>query len=215
MTYLQLVNAVLRRLREDEVTSVSENEYSTLIGDFVNEAKRRVEDAHSWNVLRETVRIATTAGTFRYSMEGVQDGFRILDVYNDTDDSPIRQMNQRAFTRLTNGSDATQASPHLYSINGKGSDGKWVIDFWGVPDAVYNINVDIVNPQADLEEDGVEMNVPSPPVILFALAKAISERGDDAGQQFGEVWGNAEIALADAIGNDSALNIDEHTWFVI
>ena len=35
MTYLQLVNSVLRRLREDEVTTVAQNSYSKLIGEFV------------------------------------------------------------------------------------------------------------------------------------------------------------------------------------
>ena len=37
MTYLQLVNSVLRRLREEEVSTVSQNSYSKLIGEFVND----------------------------------------------------------------------------------------------------------------------------------------------------------------------------------
>ena len=48
MTYLQLVNSVLRRIREDEVSSVSQNNYSKLIGEFVNDAKRTVEDSYDW-----------------------------------------------------------------------------------------------------------------------------------------------------------------------
>ena len=39
MTYLQLVNAVMRRLREEEITTVDESDYAKLIGDFVNDAK--------------------------------------------------------------------------------------------------------------------------------------------------------------------------------
>ena len=45
MTYLQLVNAVMRRLRESEVTSVSQNTYSALIGELVNQSKRYIENA--------------------------------------------------------------------------------------------------------------------------------------------------------------------------
>ena len=45
MTYLQLVNRVLRKLREDEVTIVNENDYSKLVGDFVNDAVKCVEAA--------------------------------------------------------------------------------------------------------------------------------------------------------------------------
>ena len=51
MTYLELVNNVLRRLRETEVTTVQSTSYSKLIGDIVNDAKRLVEDAWDWKVL--------------------------------------------------------------------------------------------------------------------------------------------------------------------
>ena len=45
MTYLNLVNGVLRRLREDEVSNVSESTYSKMVGDYVNDAKDLVETA--------------------------------------------------------------------------------------------------------------------------------------------------------------------------
>ena len=44
MTYLEMVNDVLVRLREPVVTTVSETTYSALIGKFVNDAKRQIED---------------------------------------------------------------------------------------------------------------------------------------------------------------------------
>ena len=43
MTYLELVNDVLIRLRETTVSTVSETTYSALIGKFVNDAKRRLK----------------------------------------------------------------------------------------------------------------------------------------------------------------------------
>ena len=43
MTYLELVNDVLIRLREAEVETVSQTDYSKLIGKFVNDAKRSEE----------------------------------------------------------------------------------------------------------------------------------------------------------------------------
>ena len=51
MTYLNLVNNVLRRLREEEVTSVSSSTYGKMVGDFVNDAKRIVEDSWDWSAL--------------------------------------------------------------------------------------------------------------------------------------------------------------------
>ena len=44
--YLTLVNSVLRRLREDEVSAVANTTYSKMVGDFVNDAKRQVENSH-------------------------------------------------------------------------------------------------------------------------------------------------------------------------
>ncbi len=57
MTYLQLVNDVLIRLRETQVSTVTQTAYSTLIGKFVNDAKRQIEDSYTWNVLAQTVTI--------------------------------------------------------------------------------------------------------------------------------------------------------------
>ena len=46
MTYLDIVNNVLRRMREDEVSSIAETTYSKMVGDFVNDAKGIIET--SW-----------------------------------------------------------------------------------------------------------------------------------------------------------------------
>ena len=45
MTYLTLVNNVLKRLRERTVSTVEETSYSTLIAMLVNDAKQEVEQA--------------------------------------------------------------------------------------------------------------------------------------------------------------------------
>jgi hypothetical protein len=59
MTYLQIINAVLRRLRETEVTDVNETDYSKLIGEYVNSVKKEVEAAWDWNALRTTLTLNT------------------------------------------------------------------------------------------------------------------------------------------------------------
>ena len=61
MTYLELVNDVLIRLRESAVTTVGETTYSSLIGKFVNDAKRQIEDSYNWNVLGQTITVTTTS----------------------------------------------------------------------------------------------------------------------------------------------------------
>jgi hypothetical protein len=57
MNYLGLVNSVLTRLREEEITAdqlASSNPYWRFIGTAVNDAKDRVEDAWQWGALRGT-----------------------------------------------------------------------------------------------------------------------------------------------------------------
>ena len=71
MTYLEAINKVLRRLREDEVTSPDATAYSKLIGEFVNDAVRLVEDAWDWGELRTTRPVLATAGTSSYSITGL------------------------------------------------------------------------------------------------------------------------------------------------
>ena len=73
MTYLELVNNVLRRMREDEVSTVAENTYSKMVGDFVNDAKNIVEAAWDWSGLRTTLTITTTSGIFNYVLTGSQE----------------------------------------------------------------------------------------------------------------------------------------------
>ena len=53
------MNNVLRRLREEEVTTVNENTYSKMAGDFINDAKTTVEQSYDWSALRKTVVINT------------------------------------------------------------------------------------------------------------------------------------------------------------
>lgn len=84
MTYVELVNSVLTRLREGTVSSVSDNAYSKLIGEFVNDAKRSVEDSYNWNALTETLSAVTANDVFNYVLVGSGTRFRVLNVINDT-----------------------------------------------------------------------------------------------------------------------------------
>lgn len=67
-THLQTVNRVLRRLREDTVTGIADNDYSQLIGEFVIEAVEEVNDQHNWESLKHRVVVDITAGTTLYDL---------------------------------------------------------------------------------------------------------------------------------------------------
>jgi hypothetical protein len=94
-TRLQLVNAVLRRLREPEVDSVDENSYSKLIGDIVNDAKKLVEAAWDWSALRTTLTITTSEGVFSYILSGSQNNIKELNVINDTSNHVMTYQTQK------------------------------------------------------------------------------------------------------------------------
>ena len=90
MTYLQLVNKVLVRLRENEVSTVSENSYSKLIGEYVNDAKRDVQNAWDWTGLRNTLTVDTQANVFNYVLTDADNTIKILDVTNDSQNCFLR-----------------------------------------------------------------------------------------------------------------------------
>ena len=87
MTYLETINKVLRRLREDEVASPDTSAYSKLIGEFVNDANRLVEDAWDWSELRTLAPLTVNENSVVWSVTGLTNMDKILEVYNVTDKS--------------------------------------------------------------------------------------------------------------------------------
>ena len=210
MTYLQLVNSVLRRLREDEVSTVSQSNYAKLIGDFVNETKREVEDSWNWVQLRDTIQVTTVAGTFRYTLVGARNRYRVLQVVNDTDDTEMRLAGYKWMNLQLTGT-PQQAAPLYFDFNGS-EDGDPNSDMYPIPDKAYTINYNMIIPQDDLSAEADILTVPEWPVILGAHAKAISERGEDASTQFAEVAKMYYAALSDAIAIDAQKIPNETIW---
>lgn len=215
MQYIQLVNDVLIRLRETEVSSVNDNAYSKLIGKFVNDAKRMVEDAYNWNALSDTLTAVTAADIFNYVLVGSGQRFRIIDVLNDTSDTlltnaPTQYMNQQFLLSSTN-----KGSPYYYNFNGTDSNGDTQVDLFPIPNGVYNIRFNIIKPQVPLATDSTRVLVPSEPIIMLAYAKALAERGEDGGLASSEAYGLYKTSLADAIALESGRYIEESQWDAI
>lgn len=214
MTYLQLVNAVLRRLREDEVVSYNETAYSKLIGDFINESKREVEDAWNWGQLRSTIQVTCVPSTWRYTLTGAGNRYRILQVLNDTQDFEVKKAPYKWLNSQFTGSSPSNGNPAFYDVNGN-SDGDPNVDLYPIPNVADVVNFNMVIPQGDFTESDTVLTVPSYPVILGAHAKALSERGEDGSTMFAEVMSNYNKALSDAISIDSANLQDELIWELV
>lgn len=213
MTYLELVNDVLVRLRDDEVSNVSESAYSKLIGKFVNDAKRQVENAYNWNALSDTLTFTTTSGLFNAVLVGSGQGFRLLEALNDTSDWFLEYMPSSEITRrfLLQGTTPTGAPTH-YNFNGVNEDGDTQVDVYPVPDGVYNLRFNIIKPQPALSANTDRLLVPSEPVVLGAYARALAERGEDSGILSSEAYALFKQELADAIANEGNRYPEELVW---
>jgi hypothetical protein len=210
MNYLDIVNSVLRRLRENEVSSVQETPYSRLIGDLVNVVKREVEDTWDWSVLRTTLTAITTSTLFNYELQGSTTRIRILDMFNDTDNIIMQQRSTKWFDRQFLLSNPESGSPYYYNFNGVSPDGDTQVDFYPIPDGVYNLRINCIIPQAKLSLNTDKILVPADVVIEGTISRAISERGDDGGNV--EQEQRYRTMLADYIAVESGQRMDEITW---
>jgi len=211
-TYLQLVNDVLIRLRENEVSSVSDNAYSKLIGKYVNDAKRMVEDSYNWNALSDTLSAVTGADVFNYVLIGSGQRFRVVDVLNDTSDDYLRLKTTADMNRLFLLTTSERGAPRYYNFNGTNSNGDTQVDVYPVPDGVYNLRFNIIKPQLPLSANGDSLLVPSEPVIFGAVARAIAERGEDGGIGSSEMYAMYTQSLGDAIALESGRYLEEDAW---
>jgi hypothetical protein len=211
MTYLEVVNKVLRRLREPTVASVSENSYSALIGELVNVSKREIEDAWNWSVLRTTLTATTAPDLFNYVLSGAGTRFRVLEVINDTDNYFMQPRDGRWFESHLLLADPQKASPIYYNFNGVTVYGDSQVDVFPIPDAVYTLRFNVVMPQDDLTLDTEVVQIPYTLLIEGVLARAIAERGEDGGNQDQEM--RYRNMLADLIAIENGQRVDETTWY--
>jgi hypothetical protein len=212
MNYLDLVNDVLIRLREDEVTAVTDTSYSKLISKFVNDAKRYVEDSYQWNALSETLTVTTENGLFNFVMTGSGQRFKVIDVINSEDNFFLEYMPFSQMNNLFLNQSPQKGSPYYYNFNGVNTNGDTQVDIFPIPDGVYNVYFNIYKPQAELSADADQIKVPSEPVIKYAYAMALAERGEDAGFSSSEAFGLASQSLADYIAIENGRYSDEYVW---
>lgn len=211
MTYLQLVNKVLTRLREDTVGTVTESDYSALIGEFVNEAKDEVESAWNWATLREVVEVAITSNVTSYDL-GIETSAVLLRDSQDrrkvmafcTNAGFAQQLfilpaDYVSKQRILNEDSVTSTVPNHFSLEASG--GNWVMQLLERPtdDLTYELYFKV--PQAELEDEEDVITVPWRPVVAYAVMLALNERGEEMGEP-----GNiAERRYDKALGNAISL----------
>lgn len=216
ITFLQAVNRVLRRLREKQVTTVSgASAYVELIKEFVNESVQEVEAAWQWNSKHSVLQLTMVPGTNVYSLTGFGDEFVIQLVYNTTKNFPVKGPYRTDYLVATAYSSIdTTSAAWSFTFYGKDSNGDPQIRVYptpGEPD-VWEVHAKIRT--GYLVSDSDVIHVPWRPVVLGAVVKAVSERGEDGGAAWDEVNRSYELALADAIGYDANGDHSSKDWCV-
>jgi hypothetical protein len=213
-TYLDLVNDVLVRMREPQVTTVSENTVSALVGKYINDAKRQVSDAYDWDAFNTPITVNTIANTTGpYSITGAGVRFKTMDVINTTsfyEMSPLSHANYDSFYYTT--PTPTKGLPMYYSIKGVDTNGDIKVNFWPVPDAVYSIRFSLIVPEADFTTDASTTLLAKEPIVLGAFARALVERGEDGGLSSSEAYALYKSSMSDLIALELARSPENDTF---
>ena len=215
MTYLEIVNKVLRRLREDTVDTVSQNTYSALVGEFVNDAKRMVEDAWDWSALRSTLTVTTTQDIFNYVLVGSGNRIELLDVVNDTSNFFLSYRDSHWFNKVFLVDEPMRGSPTHYSFNGIDANGDTAVDIYPIPDGVYSVRFNCILRTPELSADTDTVQIPTLPIIHMATALAVAERGESGGQSAAELLNIASKMLNDAIALDAYKHPEELVYTAV
>jgi len=199
MTYLELINDVLIRLRETTVSTNAETSYSTLIGKFVNDAKRQVEDAFGWNVLGQTITVTTASSTASYSLTGAGQKFQVQDVINTTSNISLMNINFVDMNRKQNFTPLVNSIPTEFAFDGVDGSYDTKVTLYPIPNGVYTIKFSLIIPQDTLSSDATVVKVPDVLVAQNAYARALVERGEDGGLSSSEAYLLYKSMLSDYI----------------
>lgn len=221
-TYLDLVNAVLVRLREDTIPTVNGNDDVVvgLVKEFINDAKKTVESAHTWSALQHEWSVDMGV---QPSAEGILTGSQgdvIIDYVMDSEgrmlaNKPLKFINQR----VIHNAPTTTLTPQYWAVSGKQVNNYQLqtkIKFDCLVDATQNaVTAYGYQPQADLADDFDVLLVPAKPVIYLAEALAARERGEVGGQSAGELMILAKSYISDSIAMDSTNSDLDNIWTTV
>jgi hypothetical protein len=230
LNWVQLVNQVLIRLRESQVTTVSATSYSQLIGAYVNDAKRIVENAWQWSGLIDYYAFNTVTGQSQYhtnANSGAILGTAFSErtrLYIDTvENKPLlinatlnfeARLNYKptlvdrvTYQMMLNQPTLYYQPPTTWTLYSDPTNTayQWnkIVTLTPFPDIVYQMQLWVVNPQSDLLEDTTAMIVPDPPVYELAYLYALYEKGEALGETIDVAKARADAALADAVSYDA------------
>lgn len=232
MTLLQIVNRVLRRLREDQVTDLSA-EYSLLVTEHVADAHREVLEAHDWSSMDGTVVVKLTAGTTDYALYSgssqieatyaqpnskseirYADSAPIAHLYAQLADVATGTFLYRLDQELPGNANVDRnerasyvARPTSFSIEEHPTQDGLLLRLPYPPDANYWLSIRMHIPEAEVvpgtDSASRDLRAPSAPIIAGAVYYALNERGEELGESGAIAERRYRDALSAAIERDT------------
>ena len=216
MTYLEAVNKVLRRLREPEVGSVDETVYSKLIGEFVSDAKSLVENAWSWSGnIQQNLTVGTSLTDLAIPNSTVNT--QVRSVRNIDTKVNLKRLEYTDYRDLLVDNVLVTTygpQPEFYATQFDFTTDSQKVYFWPPTEGTktFYLNVRWDNRGDDVLTDSSTLSVPSLPVVQFAHAMAVEERGETGGTTPATLFSIAKSSLSDAIAYDAACFPSATTW---
>ena len=233
MTFREVINEVLVRLREDTIDSdwtgalndaTTVTDYQKLIGAFVNDSRKSVESYHDWSSARRTLDISPLFSSTSFSLisGSVKYGqdTKILSIYNEDTGTELKQVSKDFINDKTYPGPVEVGEPRYYYIKGTAIGYSSEPAFLNIglypktPATATNLKVDVIAYMSQLTSAGKQIHIPNQPIILGAWARAIAERGEDGGTQSAIAAQEASESLKKAVMLDRS-NVDYETdWYV-
>ena len=213
-TYLNLMNGVLRRLREEEVADVTETAYSKMVGDYINDAKSLVQDSHAWSTLRKTVVVPTVADTTEYSLTGAGERVKLYSAINDTSNFFMHYESPNWFNNAYYISGEVTGTPDSYTFSGVDSNDDTKVRVYPKPSGVFSLRFDVCSREPDLTADADSTVLPAMAIVHNAVALLARERGETGGTTTQDYFIIADKHLSDAIAQDAYKNPEEFIYTV-
>ncbi len=238
MTYLEMVNEVLVRMREDEITSVNDPDndpQQKIVCKFVNDARRFVDKSHTWNAQRKIWIVDLGFDVSGYTIPDSNESASVYTVRWGGTSNCLNEVNERWISRQKK-----QLGKPMYYAPSFSDNNELTVRFWPVPGEDYvgssagvseyaagdyteaeyggaigsdvNILMEGYKVSAPMKNDDDLIRLPIDPVMYYALAYASRERGEIGGQGSTELFQLANQYLSDAIAWDVNNSDKEYVW---
>ena len=215
-TKLQIINAVLPRMREATVATSSSTVYASLVSAVLNTVRTQIEQAWMWKALRDTYTVTVTPGSVSYSLTGSGQFARIMDVWNTTSDAEVMPGSYHTFNERFFANDVVSTGD-VTEYNQVGLDSNYdiQIDIWPNVLATNVLKVNLYLPQADPATDSTVILVPNQILIEGMVAYLMAERGDDNGVAYQQQQQLYQDMLAGAIAAEAGQDPTEVDWYPV